>query len=195
MKVQKPDEQFRMWQNEIRQIHELIAVKTLCFALPLLLIALVFLTMWVTEEPAAQWCTETVHFRGVQRESAGRRGSEMNWFVTMDGRRFATTREVIDAVDETLVRGAVCEVTYRTRLWTKSIYKLTSGTVVFVDRTEYEQDWEAAREEFLIDAAVLTGLATFSAALSYALWCSRDRQELAKLKTLIRQKERRICND
>lgn len=188
------DERIRSCQRAIRQMRVTIAVKTLCFALPLMLAAVVFSVIWLTEEAPSQWRTETVVFRQVRRVSAGR-GSSMNWFVTMDDRRFATTRQVIDAVDDALKPGARCEVTHRQRLGTRSICGLTSDGTVFVDREQKAAEWEADRAEFLLTASVMAGLAILSAALSYGPWCRWERQEIVGLRAQIARRERRNSGD
>lgn len=183
------DDYDRMQERAIRQIYGWMKFKTLLFAAPLLVLALILALMWLTDEPPEAWQTERVQFASVVRYHR-RHGADYYRFKTMNGREFALTDEAAKAVDEQLTPGALCEVTHRQRLGVQSICGLTSGDQVFVDRADYEEDWAKAHGELLKATSILTVLAVISAGLSYGLWCRKDRREIEEIR---RQMARRVA--
>ena len=183
-----PDGYIRPLLENIRQIRIWMAFKTLLVAAPMLLMALFIALIWLTDEPPEAWRTTTVRFRRIEYGSSGR-SSFPTVLLTTDGRGFTISDHAADAVEEKLTQGALCEVTYRFRLGIESLCGLTSGGEVIVDRSEYEAGWARDQQDYPRMIIILIAVAAVAAGLSNALWCRKNRREIAQIEQRIAQRE------
>lgn len=171
-----------------------MALKSLVVALPFLLIALLGFVLWMIWLPGSApetWQTENVRYARIDYRLSYGRGTVNSRYVlvTTDRREFTVSADVARALEDELAYGAVCEITFRELLWYHSVCGLSSGERIYIDRAEMEAQWRSDRLGYPRHVLIWLGLSAMAAGLGFALWCRKDRAELAQIRERIRVRE------